>query len=443
MGEQETARLPRILIVNGESINSTSPTGITLGTIFAGFPKENLLELSLVEGDAPAKVESHTLSGSTEVFRHLGRRLTGGNAVSRQVNDRIRRSEVAEDAEAYDSLMTFKQVVNAYLDIGPVRPDRDLVQRARDFRPDIVYTAGSTVTILRLASLFARECECPMLLHYLDNWRESLHAGRFTWLPRRILRRRIAEIERSSAVALTISDKMTEAYTNKAGVRFVPVMNAVDTSRAAQPPRDVGPDGVNFVYAGGLHLRRYTSLLAVEQAVKAARHDGLSCRLTIYTSENHAHVHGMFDPDVTTFMPAVTHAGVHDVYASADVLVHGESFDESLLPFIRYSISTKISEYMASGRPILCFAPGETALHSYVRENRVGLAPTSIDELTVDVRRLVSDRNLRDELATNGVTVARARHSYEAAHRTIVDAVSANLAPSAALGQAPESKGDH
>lgn len=440
MGEQAT-RLPRILIVNGESINSTSPTGITLGTIFGGFPTENLLELCLVAGDAPGRVESHTLSGRTEVLRHLGRRLTGGHAVSQQVNDRIRRSEVADDVGAYDSLMTFKQVVNAYLDIGPVRPDRDLVQCAKDFRPDIVYTAGSTVTILRLASLLAQECDAPMLLHHLDNWRESLHAGRFTWLPRRILRRRIAQIERSSAVVLTVSDKMAEVYQDQASARFLPVMNAVDTARAAQPAREVGSDGVNFVYAGGLHLRRYTSLLAVEQALKEARQDGRDCRFTIYTSAAHAHVHEMFDPAVTTLRPAVTHDEVHDVYASADVLVHAESFDESILPFIRYSISTKISEYMASGRPILCFAPAETALHAYVRDNQVGLAPTTFDELSSGVRRLVSDRRLRDELAANGVTTARARHSYEAAHRTILEAVNANLTAASTLGQAPEIEG--
>lgn len=428
MGDAAPEGLPRILIVNGESINSTSPTGITLSTIFGGFPAENLLEVCLVAGDAPARVRSHTLSPRTEVLRHLGRRLTGGHAVSQQVNDRIRRSEVAEAVEAYGALTAFKKSVNAYLDIGPVRPDEDIVAIAREFRPDIVYTAGSTVTILRLARLLARECGAPVLLHHLDNWRESLHAGRLTWLPRRVLRRQVAAIEGSSGVVLTISDRMTEAYQADGGTaRFVAVMNAVDTTRSAVPAREVGTDEVAFVYAGGLHLRRHTSLLAVERAIRDARVAGLRCRLVIHTSAAHAHVHALFDPDVTTFEPAVSHDEVHDVYAAADVLVHGESFEASELPFIRYSISTKISEYMASGRPILCFAPPATALHAYIRDNRAGLAPTSPAELDSDLRRLVLDPELRSELAANGVRLARERHSFEAAHETIIHAVNANL----------------
>ena len=39
----------KILLINGQSINTDNATGVTLSALFCNFPKENLLEISFLE----------------------------------------------------------------------------------------------------------------------------------------------------------------------------------------------------------------------------------------------------------------------------------------------------------------------------------------------------------------------------------------------------------
>lgn len=56
----------------------------------------------------------------------------------------------------------------------------------------------------------------------------------------------------------------------------------------------------------------------------------------------------------------------------ADLLVIPLDFDEMSIRFARYSMPGKTSEYMASGTPILVYAPERTALSMYAKREKWG-----------------------------------------------------------------------
>jgi hypothetical protein len=106
---------------------------------------------------------------------------------------------------------------------------------------------------------------------------------------------------------------------------------------------------------------------------------------------------------------------VSAVQADADALVHVEAFDRSSRLSTRYSISTKIPEYMVAGRPILAYGPGEAASLKYVAESQCGIAVGERSGSALNRALVVlSSPTKRREMGRNGGDVAERRHGAAA-----------------------------
>ena len=179
-----------------------------------------------------------------------------------------------------------------------------------------------------------------------------------------------------------------------------------------------------FTYAGGLHLDRYKPLLEVEKAIKEM--DG-NARLRICTSNRDRNKYqSLFDSRYTEFINFVPHNEVFRIYQSSDVLIHIESFAPDRMEYTKYSLSTKIPEYMASGKPILLYAPSSIAVFEYVSHGKTGLCAENREMLVESVKKLSKDRELRIQLGKNGIRCARENHSVATAQRILLDALQEN-----------------
>jgi len=97
-----------------------------------------------------------------------------------------------------------------------------------------------------------------------------------------------------------------------------------------------------------------------------------------------------------------------------DVLVHVESFFEEDSARTRLSISTKIPQYMASGKAILAYGPSDLTSLRYINRNRAGVVFTdegNISGLAGIAWELVESRQLRESLGREGRTAAEVRHA--------------------------------
>ena len=98
--------------------------------------------------------------------------------------------------------------------------------------------------------------------------------------------------------------------------------------------------------------------------------------------------------------------------AEADILLIPANFDADTVQFIRYSMPTRVPAYLATGRPILVYAPPQIAQTKYARECEWGLV---VDEQGVanvksGIVRLIEDRSLREKLTEAAGKVARENH---------------------------------
>lgn len=132
--------------------------------------------------------------------------------------------------------------------------------------------------------------------------------------------------------------------------------------------------------------------------------------LDIFTSKDNIELYRSgFETLPVAFYEAVPHERIDEVYQKADVLVHTEIESENLKGFFKYSISTKIPEYLATGKPILFYGPRDMKLFEYLLQNQVALTAGTKEELYECVKRLVSDEDFT-EMCENARCLAEKNH---------------------------------
>ena len=104
--------------------------------------------------------------------------------------------------------------------------------------------------------------------------------------------------------------------------------------------------------------------------------------MKIYTSEEDESILGYLNEVKTIEICGyVSSEEFLQTLCSAEVLVHTESFDESMVDLVKHSVSTKIADSLASGRKFFAYGPENVASISYLKNNGLAYVATDEDEL--------------------------------------------------------------
>ncbi|MFF5053068.1 glycosyl transferase family 1 [Micromonospora sp. NPDC000663] len=419
---------PRVLVVSAAVFDRSTGTGITLSNLFAGWPPDRLAQLYTEDASPGAEVRgtfARFAPRNAPVEYHLFR-----------LRQRTRRADPVGvgTAEAVDPLpgpvrARLRQQLRAFVDLSPVRVPVDVRGWLREQRPDVVYATLGSIRMMRLAVTAAQECDAPLVPHFMDDWPSTLYAnGQVLGVPRLAVLAGVREVLRHSSYGMGISEAMAREFERRYGLPFAAFGNCVAPSDFADPdqPPPTRPAGgpVELVYVGGLHLDRWRSLRRIGEVVQRLAERGTPARLTVHAPARDLGPYG----DVFAGLPAVrmgrslAPGEVPGVLRRADVLVHVEAFAEEHRRYTRYSLSTKIPQYLAAGRPVLGFGPAELASMAHLSEADAGTVVGVDDEaaLAEAVGALCADAGLRERLGRRGLAYA-VRH-----HRT--DRVAARFA---------------
>jgi glycosyltransferase involved in cell wall biosynthesis len=305
------------------------------------------------------------------------------------------------------------------LDLVPYHLPEDICDWICTFRPEVIYSMLGSARISRVALGLAAARGVPLVPHFMDDWPRTLYRDSILapWL-RLVLTRQLHGLLARATVRLTIGDEMATEYERRYGGSFLPFMNCVELKPLSQPPRR---DTMRLIYLGGLHLNRWRCLADIGAAVEAVSRQGTSAELLIYTSAQGCaeYEHVLNRPPYMRMAGHVPPDVVPAVQRDADILVHVEAFDRASRRYTRYSISTKIPEYMAAGRPVLAYGPAEAASLKYVAGSGCGVVVSeqSVDAIQAALAGLLSFSSRRREMGVRGRQVAERRHKA-AAQRT-------------------------
>ncbi len=399
-----------VLLVNACLIGDNNGTGNTLASIFKSVPENLIHELCIDFLRTPDKNKRYFfVDKKFSTIRYL---LANRRKNVQQSEDSAKHRANISGARASGFKGVIHEILRGFADIMPLRISPSMHKFIVDSKPEYVYTCGSSITSLRTARKIAAKYNLPLVLHIMDNWEATLYTSSvFTKPFSLILKNELKKANRYSKSSLAISESLCRKFSDKYGVNYYPLMNTVD--EVVTSPVCRRTEKIVFLYAGSLSINRYVSLCEVANALtKALGNDKYEFKLYVPSGQNTPDIHSMFSEYNVKFNDYIPRDQLFKEYNKADVLVIAESFDKNFCDFTKYSLSTKLPEYMSSGKPILAYLSKDLYSYSYLSVSGAAVVADNKDEL-IDKATKLSEYDYRFSLAEKGIKFVKEHNSRE------------------------------
>ncbi len=281
------------------------------------------------------------------------------------------------------------------------------------YKPELLYCCVTDYRSFKLCYQLSSRYKIPIIPHFLDDWMNTYLTEQYdSRLLRGVFEKLMGKIFSISPFGLCICDLMSKTYHSRYGIPFYSLMNSVSTVKASDI-REIKQDSVTFMYAGSLYLKREESILLICKALAASGIDNI--KLMIYApKEQWSVLKHKFE-----LYPFVQYGGflsakqMVGAICSSDYLLFVESFDPAVFKYSRLSMSTRIPEYMSSGKPIISVGPKEQGSIQYLVDNNAAFVATSYEELTTMLPSIF-DNSLIFEKIKNAESLCRRNHLAKA-----------------------------
>lgn len=418
---------PRLLIV-GAPFGYANGAGVTLSNLVKGWPRDRVANAALMERPISWDIcDRFYRIGDSEFpwlfpFAPIVRPIGSGQVTQIPVGS----PQTEATARHLGSVLTpttrqalseaASRVLGTTDVIRTVRLSSQLDRWIADFRPQVVLSFFSTLNSMRLVERILRRFHLPNVAFINDDWVSSIYKrGLFSpWL-RYATEQTLRRLLTNAGAAVGVSPAMCDTYAQRYGRPFHCFTRPIELAEVLPHDRTNWRAGVPFrlLYAGRIGRANTNSLMDVCKAVSMMRRAGRNVVFDLYLTANPDLIRKTYSAEQGILVHApIAYEDTPARYAEADLLVLPIDFDEDSKSFARYSMSTKIAEYLASAVPILVYAPAETAMCSYALDDKWGhvVSRRSDSELLQAIVRIVGDESLREALGRRAIQVAQRDH---------------------------------
>lgn len=424
----DPAGYPRVLIVNAHPFETRRHTGVTLTNLFRGWPPDRLAQIYLSDFVPEFDVcRQYWKLGNDDVLRGMFKQRSldrsisfppplAGAAALPAPAPFMRRIGLGVWIRRLFS-RSFFELLNVWLWQSPYVVNNRLRAWVWEFQPDVIYSMLGSMNVMQITLLLAESNRVPIVPQFNDDWISTLYQTNpmAAYLRGKMMRLLDRILERASRV-LVIGDLMGKEYAQRYRIACETFMNCVQESAYPAPrPRAAGP--IRFVYIGDLHTNRWQPLMETGQVLSELAREGLPNELLVYTYPETVAKYGRILSGVPAIQmkECLPNEVMPQVLVDADCLVHVESFDAASRTYTKFSVSTKIPEYLMAGRCIFAYGPLEVASLRYISDEKVGVVVGVPDQkrLRDALAILLRSPAMRNEYGARGRALARARHAAQ------------------------------
>jgi glycosyltransferase involved in cell wall biosynthesis len=178
---------------------------------------------------------------------------------------------------------------------------------------------------------------------------------------------------------------------------------------------------VNMVYTGAIYHVNFDAFRVLIYAID--RLEELDITLQLYTAQpkefieaegicgRNVELHQHFPP-----------SEINIAQINADILFIPFSFKKEMKMIVKTSAPGKFADYLASGRPIFAVVPEESFVDRYLKKYQCGVSINSVNPERVadELKRLIEDISLRQNISENAVKRAHADFSPKKSQETFL-----------------------
>lgn len=374
----------KLLIISNNVLSYTRNNGKTILSFVDELDRKNISQLYF-NGEKPSVSDySYYQLSDRDILKGIFDEKKRGRFWNNLKVNEMPTSAVGAPSKKRPS--QFARMLRDFLWLGRWKSKR-LISWLDEKSPDVIFfVAGDSGFSYNIVKYIAKRYNARLVPYITDDYIMPRSTEKFIdKIRRKYIRRKMLSCISASDAYFTVSGIMQKEYAELTGKESKIIMNMT-------PP--LLDESLNtaysdcerrvMIYTGSLYYGRDGVLGRIAEA---AQKYNLTCReekekvtIKIYsnstvTDEGKA----VFERDCCSFCGSLNPIELKEAFNSADVLLFVESFDPLMQEKTRYSLSTKVPEYMSVRKPI--FAVGPSGIGSIDYLSDVAFCAFSEDEI--------------------------------------------------------------
>lgn len=286
-------------------------------------------------------------------------------------------------------------------------------------KPDVLFLPiYPTIYTALIEKFIIRQTNKNYCVYFADDnfTYKSCSFNLFDYLHRFILRRTVKKIVNGADTVFVISEMMKDEYDKifntdcKILTRFVDVSNQ---------KKDTFKGNIKTMcYCGKLGLGRKKSLYCLGENISS------KYELAIYSQDNLSKQDIKFfkKNKNIVFKGKIDPLLVADELAKYDCLILAESLKKRYYKKARLSFSTKVVDYLLSGKPIVYIGGNNIATSNYLGKNNAAIICTSLSDIK-NLNKKLEDKDLLRNICNNSYTMLATNHSCEKLKTSLIECI--------------------
>jgi glycosyltransferase involved in cell wall biosynthesis len=249
---------------------------------------------------------------------------------------------------------------------------RQAVEFAREQQTDAVWAVLQGQTLIQMAPELADQLGVPLLTQVWDPLSWWLAANRVDRANRRAALADFDRTLRRSKACAVASWAMAEEYQTRYGTFTVPVIASHSSEIARKPDPSIGCTAAEITIGMAGQFYAATEWLALVRALNMAdwRVCGKNVRILVVGPTQPP---GDVPPGRVKYLGWQAQAEALRILADCDILYCPYPFDSALAEVSRLSFPSKLTLYLAAGRPVLFHGPSFSSPARYLEERGAAL----------------------------------------------------------------------
>ncbi|CAH1057996.1 glycosyltransferase [Paenibacillus pseudetheri] len=405
----------KVLLISHNALGKENNMARTLENQFMGLRSEQIAQLFFSDENPNSEYcDNYFRVSDSEVLRSLYSRKEVGNKINITFHESIDnkdewiKTKIRKKGNRRPAVYLIRNLI--WL-LGKWK-SKKLDDWLDQFKPDVIYFASGDYAFSYMVTLYiAKRRNIPVIIgcyddFYIDKRKTINPLYHITY---QNLMKKAKELFDLSSAFVAVSDMMVEDYSklfNKKGYTLYTPTNLLNNSSNFKKQEII-------TYAGNLGHGRAEQLISLGRALKKIGVPSLD-HIDVYSGEIRTEITGSLTADNgINFCGRVPAEKVQELMISSKYIVHTESFDETFTKRVKYSLSTKIADCLASGSCIIAYGPKEVASISYLEKDEAACVISDEASLEKKLIGLFASDEEKKRICASAKKLAYRNHSSD------------------------------
>lgn len=355
----------RILIISNNVISYNKNNGKTILSYFENFNKSNVRQLYFSNEIPEIAGFNYFQLSDRDVIKGRFDENKRGRVIHRVTfnNEQYKHKDFMFNKEYGDIARLCREIIwiKAW-------KSKHLLKWLDEFKPNIIFfVAGDCLFSYNIYIDLIKRYKGHGVLYITDDYVESnKNDNIIRSFRKKLILKKISESLSYTSSFCTISNIMRSAYVDLFGRDSFVVVNMPETMKLKKIMKN-NDSIIRFIYAGSLYYGRRELLTRIADTLLEYKKENPNVVIRFDIYSNNCNTDFKYN-ELCEFKKGIAINRLKLELNQSDVLVFCESFNPIFIDKTKYSLSTKIPEYLSLGKPILTVGPSMISSINYLSD---------------------------------------------------------------------------